>query len=161
MRRNALVAIALVTVLAAQEAWSQQAPSREPSERETLRGRGLTPAGVLLSSTLIGARVKTGEGKDLGEIDQLMIEPKTGQVSHVVLGLGGLAGVGEAKVVVGWKDIEVTADPSLPYRTIARVDQAVVERAPRWAGTEHRDPRAPAASPPTMPSVPGVPVPRY
>jgi len=153
--------------LAASGAWAQQAPSRQPAERETPRPAWDIPGNALLSSTVIGARVKNREGRDLGEIDQLVIDPRTGQVSHAVLGLGGLAGVGETKVVVDWKDIKLTADPSLPRSTIASVDQAVLERAPRWDRADDRGARkrGPSASPPTMPPVippvPGVPAPRY
>jgi len=175
MGMKRIVIIALVTALAAPVAWAQQAPSRQPAERETPRQALDVPAAALLSSSVIGARVKNREGKDLGEIDQLVIDPKTGQISHAILGLGGLAGVGETKVVVHWKALQLTADPSLPHRTIASVDQAAVERAPRWDRGEDRraQDRDPSASPPTVtpmprtpqtpgiPPTPGPPAPRY
>ena len=153
MRRTCFVILALLTALPLADAAAQQAPSARGSEPEASRQPVGAPSDVLLSSTVIGARVKNREGKDLGEVDQLLIEPKTGQVTHAVLGLGGLAGVGETKVVVDWTEIQFSADPSLPRRTIASVDQAAVERAPRWNVDESgaRE-RTPAASPPTSPT---------
>jgi sporulation protein YlmC with PRC-barrel domain len=161
MRRSSLVVIALVAALAVPEAWAQQAPSRRPAEREAPRATRDSPGDILLSSAVIGARVKNHEGKDLGEIDQLVIERRTGRVSHAVVGLGGLAGVGEAKVVVAWKNVRLAADPDRPQRTVASVDQSVLERAPRWMADDDRGAPDPSASPPIIPPVPGVPVPRY
>ena len=119
-----------------------------------------TPAPAsLLSRTVIGARVKNAEGKDLGEIDQLVIDLKSGQVSHAVIGVGGLAGVGETKVVVKWSDLRIQPDPNNPRRTITTVDQTVVDRAPRWdRRAEERDRVPPAASPTT--TIPPAPAPR-
>jgi hypothetical protein len=52
-------------------------------------------------------------------------------------------------------------DPSLPRRTVASVDAAVIERAPRLASTaEQRGPEPePSASPPTGLPGPGGPGP--
>ncbi len=126
MRGKRLVILALVAALGTTNVWGQQTPPRQPTEREGIVQNPLP------STTIIGARVKNSEGKDLGKVDRLLIDENTGQVSQVVLGLGGLAGVGESKVVVAWKDIRLKADPDLPYRTIASVEDAVIERAPRW-----------------------------
>src|SRR5918994_978065 len=54
---------------------------------------------------IIGTRIKSTDGKDLGEVDQLLID-RNGKVSHVVIGFGGVAGVGEKKVVVPWSDLK-------------------------------------------------------
>lgn len=161
MRPSWFAILTLLTALSVPDAWAQQAQSGQPAQREAPRKAWEAPGDVLLSSTVIGARVKTREGKDLGEIDQLVIDRKTGQVSHAVVGVGGLAGVGETKVVVRWKDMRLTADPKLPRRTIASVDQAVVEQAPRWNRAEERGDRSPSASPPIIPPAPAIPVPRY
>lgn len=152
MRGTSIVILALLASLVAGETAAQQ-PLRQPRERDTPGQAVHIQGDAVLSRTVIGARVKNREGKDLGEIDQLVIDPKTGRVSHVLLGLGGLAGVGERKVVVAWGDIRLMADPSLPHRTIASVDQAVIERAPRWDRREDRGAldRSPSASPPAPP----------
>jgi sporulation protein YlmC with PRC-barrel domain len=114
------------------------------------------PADTLLSARLIGARIKNADGKDLGEIDHLIINAKTGQISHAVIGVGGLAGIGESKRVVQWSDLRIQPDPVNPWRSVASIDQSVVDRAPLWpARAEGRDP-VPAASPPTTPASPGT-----
>jgi sporulation protein YlmC with PRC-barrel domain len=124
---------------------------------ETAHPKFTPPPASLLSRAVIGARVKNAEGKDLGEIDQLVIDLKSGQVSHAVIGVGGLAGVGETKVVVKWSDLRIQPDSANPRRTIATVDQAVVDRGPQWRADE-RDRVPPAASPTT--TIPPAPAPR-
>ena len=99
---------------------------------------------------IIGTRITNAEGKDIGEIDQLLID-RNGKVSHVVVGVGGVAGVGEKKVVVSWSDLKfapVTADK----KNAITMDPAKLERAPRYERSARSD-VAPAASPRTDPAV--------
>ena len=63
------------------------------------------PGGQLETKDIIGTRIKNPEGKDLGEIDELLID-RDGKVTHAVLGVGGLAGVAEKKVVVPWSALK-------------------------------------------------------
>src|SRR4029450_3217660 len=62
-------------------------------------------AGLHEPKDIIGTRIKRTRGRDLGESDQLLID-RNGKVSRVVIGLGGVAGVGEKKVVVPWSDLK-------------------------------------------------------
>lgn len=140
-------------------------PVAPAAERDADRSEWTVPGGTVMSTTLIGARVKNREGKDLGEVERLVIDPKRGRVSHVIVGLGGLAGVGETKVVLPWSAVVVGSDPSLPHRVIASVEQRAVDAAPRWVDPD-RQPRregVPSASPgsrlPRAPS-PAAPGPR-
>jgi sporulation protein YlmC with PRC-barrel domain len=99
---------------------------------------------------IIGTRIKSPDGKDLGEIDQLLIDTQTGKVSHVVIGMGGLAGVGEKKVVVPWSELKFAPAAEGKKNTIT-MDRAKLETAPRYdrrAGVE----RSPSASPATTSS---------
>jgi hypothetical protein len=112
----------------------------------------------IVSTSVIGARVLDTTGKDRGEIEQLLIEPSSGHVRYAVLGLGGLAGVGERKVVVKWSDLRLRPDDVNPRRTIASIDPAAIDRAALWKA--RTDPVAPipaAASPPTFPPGPVPP----
>jgi hypothetical protein len=85
--------------------------------------------------------------------------PPASLLSHAVIGVGGLAGVGETTVVVRWSDLRIQPDPTNPRRTITTVDQTVVDRAPRWdRRAEERDRVPPAASPTTIPPGPASPL---
>jgi sporulation protein YlmC with PRC-barrel domain len=135
---------------------SQIQPSQMPSEVQTSQrapGAGETgqsTQGAVESEQLIGARVKGAGGKDLGEIDAVIIGQSDGKVTHVIVGRGGLLGIGETKVVVPWSEVRLSWDRD--GRTpVVSMDESVLERAPRYerrrAGGDQTTP--PAASPST------------
>jgi sporulation protein YlmC with PRC-barrel domain len=103
-------------------------------------------SGQLDSKHLIGMKVNTPDGKHVGEIDQIIFNVKDGKVSHAVVGLGGVAGVGERQVVVPWNQVrlQMTRDHK---DMAATIDRAVLDSARRYAH-DARD-VAPAASPST------------
>src|SRR6266436_9906947 len=59
------------------------------------------------SKHLIGMKVNTPDDKHVGEIDQLIVNMRDGKVSHAIVGLGGIAGVGERHVVVPWSQVKI------------------------------------------------------
>jgi hypothetical protein len=73
--------------------------------------------------------VRNEQGRDVGEIDNLLIDTHTGRISHVVVAIGGFMGVGEKKVVVPWSDLTIESDGK---RSIATLPQGKLETAPRW-----------------------------
>jgi sporulation protein YlmC with PRC-barrel domain len=122
-----------------------QAPSRTTTQREVFKA----PEGVVDSSKLIGTKVRNAAGKDIGEIDYLLIDTKAGKVTHAVIGRGGVLGVAETKVVVPWSSINLTADASHRDRLVVTMDQSQLESAPRFDRREAGTDRTPAASPKT------------
>ena len=128
------------------------------SSDRTTTDRGAKPAkvertawtnteGLHDTKDLIGTRIKNAEGKDIGEIDALLIDPKEGKVSHAVVGLGGMLGVGEEQVVVKWSDLKMGAHQDGKKPTVT-MDKSVLDQAPKYA---KRSDRSPAASPTTTP----------
>lgn len=139
------------------EATAQQRDTQPPRDvqrnadrdRDQMRSAWTRPADVMESKKLIGARLKGADGKDLGEIDQLLVNQKDGQISHVVVGKGGIAGIGETKVVVPWSDLQVRWDRDTP---VVSIDATALERAQRYEARGVDRDRAPSASPSTRPS---------
>jgi sporulation protein YlmC with PRC-barrel domain len=129
------------------------APAERPADqpRPTPRDTFRSPQGVFESRHIVGMRVKDSLGKDLGEIDQLLIDSKDGKVTHAVVGLGGMLGIGERHVVVPWSDVKISADPSSRAdRPVINIDPAALARAPRYekrAAAAGRDSSPPSASP--------------
>jgi len=95
---------------------------------------------------VLGMRIKNEQGRDVGEIDNLLIDTPNGRISHVVVAVGGFMGVGEKKVVVPWSDLRIASDGK---NSVATLDQAKLESAPRWDRIVRgdREPGAPSASP--------------
>ncbi len=100
-------------------------------------------------------RIKNDLDKDIGTVENLLIDPKTGKVSQVVVGVGGVLGVGEKKVVVPWNDLKValTTDGKKP---VAKMNEAKLEAAPRYersaSAERDRSSSSPSASPNTTQS---------
>lgn len=140
-----------------------QPRSTPPMERDREPRTGWqAPEGVFEANKIVGTRVRSTDGRDLGEIDHLLVNTSDGEVSHVVIGRGGVAGIGETKIVVPWSQVRVSRDRD---GLVATVDASALAQAPRYEGkNQGRDrERPPAASPGTTPRMdrdrtqPGMP----
>jgi sporulation protein YlmC with PRC-barrel domain len=132
------------------EPGTQTRPSTGTSTR-TERQAWAPQSGAMEASRIIGTKIKNDQGRDVGEIDQLIVNPSDGQVTHLVLGGGGVLGVGEQKVVVQWDDVRFQPDPNNRDRMVAMIEQSKIDAAPRYEARRDRD-TPPAASPSTSPS---------
>jgi hypothetical protein len=142
-----LLAGFVAVLLAAPLAVSAQTTPADKTARDTKAPAWRNDAGLHETKDIIGTRIKNAEGKDIGEIDQLLID-RNGKVSHAVIGLGGFAGIGEKKVVVPWSDLKF-APVSAGKKSSITMDQSTLESAPHYERTAV----APAASPSTRPTV--------
>ena len=150
--KKVLVGIAALIVATPLVASAQTRPSDRPTTDGTTKQRDTRPAwkaegSVVESRDLIGTRIKNAEGKDIGEIDSLIVDPQNGRISHVVIGVGGLMGVGEKKVVVPWSEVKMASATSGRKPAIT-MDQAKLESAPRYERSARAE-RTPSASPAT------------
>jgi sporulation protein YlmC with PRC-barrel domain len=146
-------AVASLGLAPAAFAQTDRSPSTSPPARspeparpaEKARDTFKAPDGVMESKVIIGTRVKDSAGKDLGEIDQLLID-KGGKITHAVIGQGGLVGIGETHVVVPWSSVNLRMDPDNRDKMIASMERSTLDSAPRYdrraAGADR-----PAASP--------------
>ncbi len=102
------------TVGAAPDATSPRvaADTRATAPR-TDAARTASPAagavGVVGASSLVGLDIKNAAGDTIGEIKDVVLDG-SGQVSKVMFGTGGVLGLGERVVPVGWDQIRVTRD---------------------------------------------------
>ena len=152
---GAVASLSLAPVAFAQ---SDRAPGSSPRGASDKAPRAVfkAPDGVMESSKVIGTKVRNSAGKDLGEIDQVLIDTKTGKITHAVIGRGGVLGVGETQVVVPWSDVNLKVDVDNRDRMMVTMEQATLDAAPRYdrraAGTDR-----PAASPRTDEKRTGAP----
>jgi sporulation protein YlmC with PRC-barrel domain len=127
---------------------TETTPRKDSARSEAKRQAWMPEANAVESNKLVGMKVKTEAGKDIGEIDKLIVDHASGKITHVVLGKGGVLGVGEQKLVLAWSDVKVQRDGA-GNRMVAVVEQAKLDSAPRY---EARRDSAPAASPASSPS---------
>lgn len=64
--------------------------------------------GVLKASDVIGMKVESTEGKNLGKIKDLVLDPAEGDVQYAVLDFGGFLGIKDKYFIVPWQAITFT-----------------------------------------------------
>jgi sporulation protein YlmC with PRC-barrel domain len=83
---------------------------------------------MLDASAVIGSTVRSNDGKDIGKVSRLMIDPREGRVNTVVIGIGGTMGVGEKLVSVPWNSVRIGQDNG---KMIVTVEQGLLEQVPK------------------------------
>ncbi len=79
--------------------------NRDQSRMQNRGYMGSTPDKGMHASNLIGTSVKTTDDEEVGSINDLIID-KDGQVVAIVVGVGGILGMGEKNVAIGWDDVK-------------------------------------------------------
>ena len=103
-----------------QPAASQTPSSPSPSSSSA-------SSGVLVdTSSVIGATVRA-QGKDIGKVERLMMDPKDGRVRTVVVQQGGTLGMGGKSVSVPWESVKVAQDGG---KIVVTAEQQMLEQAP-------------------------------
>ena len=140
MRRSVTLLLALSCVSVWCVAASAQQPS--PSTGHLLVG----------SDSLVGTTVRTPDGRDVGKVSRLMIDPSDGRIMAVELSTGGTLGMGGHTLSVPWSTVKVGQDQGKVIVTLSQM----LDTAPKAERERPRD-NAPAASPPT--ATPPAPAP--
>ncbi len=102
------------------------------TERDTLgMYRGGADAGpgpeLMGADTLIGNDVYNLQDDDLGDIKEIMLDMRSGQVAYAVLSLGGFLGMGEKLFAVPWSALTLDTENK---RFLLSVDKDRLESAP-------------------------------
>lgn len=83
--------------------------------------------GVLVdANSIVGATVRA-QGKDVGKVERLMIDPKDGRVRTVVVQQGGTLGMGGKSVSMPWESVKVGQDGD---KIVVTAEQQMLEQAP-------------------------------
>jgi len=79
-------------------------------------------SGLLKASNLIGKRVQSTEGKKLGDVKDLVINPVEGDIQYVVLDFGGFLGLGDKYFAVPWDALQLTEDQKAVVLDVSKKD---------------------------------------
>ncbi|ANW00895.1 hypothetical protein LMTR13_12645 [Bradyrhizobium icense] len=74
-----------------------------------------------------GTQLRNTQDKRLGSIHDVVVDPQSGQISHVIVARGGFLGFGENHVIVPWQALRATPDLNL---FVLNVRDQVMEQAP-------------------------------
>ena len=91
---------------------------------------------LLAASEVKGARVINVQNEDIGDIDELLIEPTTGQVRFAVVSVGGFLGLGSTRVAVPWPALQITRENGR-VRYMLDATKERLEKAPRVEGKNY------------------------
>ena len=109
------------------------APSSIPVDGARLSGadapRGSAGPGpfVMAAETLAGDSVVNRDGEDLGTLEHIMIDVRSGRVAYAVLSFGGFLGMGDKLFAIPWSALRI--DPP-NHRFILDVDKETLKNAP-------------------------------
>jgi sporulation protein YlmC with PRC-barrel domain len=110
------------------------------------------PGGLIQGDWLKRRAIKDEQGRELGKIEEVWLDPKDGRVKEVVVSVGGFLGIGEKHRILPWQDVQVTWENQ---DLVVRVSEPALRRA-RLAEESQREAgdggRQPAASPGSRPA---------
>ena len=110
----------LMTALPIASAVAQQ-PAAPTSSQAILVG----------SDSLVGGTVRDNEGRDIGKVSRLMIDPNDGRITSIVIATGGTLGVGSNTISIPWSSVKIGQDRG---KVIVTASQTL-ESAPARAST--------------------------
>ena len=93
-------------------------------------------ATLLAISEIKGARVINFQNQDVGEIDELLIDPDSGQIRFAVVSVGGFLGLGSTRVAVPWQALQITRENGR-VRYMLDATKERLEKAPRVEGKNY------------------------
>ena len=136
--KKLVIAVALVTGMAlasgagAQSSSTSSSPasgagSTDSSSASQAPSSSSAQTGVLVdANSIIGATVRV-QGKDVGKVERLMVDPKDGRVRTVVVQQGGTLGMGGKSVSMPWESVRVGQDGD---RIVVTAEQQMLEQVP-------------------------------
>jgi sporulation protein YlmC with PRC-barrel domain len=82
-----------------------------------------------LATGVMNNRVRNSAGEDLGKIEDLVIDPRSGNIDYAILSFGGVLGMGNKLFPIPWSAISIA--PSRDY-SIVDIDKESLRRAPSF-----------------------------
>jgi hypothetical protein len=77
--------------------------------------------------------VRDSQGKDVGSVSKLMIDPAQGKVTSVLIRRGGTLGMGAKEMAVPWNAVQIKRDQN--QKMVVTLQQPLLEEAPQPAAS--------------------------
>jgi sporulation protein YlmC with PRC-barrel domain len=98
--------------------------------------------GAIRTTDLVGSDLRNAEDRDLGEIDNVVVSPQSGQIEYVVVTRGGFLGLGQDRIAVPWNHLRVTPGMSsfvLPVSEDATDNAPTIDDRPTAEGIQQSE----------------------
>ena len=97
--------------------------------------------GLLSAESIMSDSIKNAEGKDLGNVKELMLNPDSGKIDYAVLSFGGFLGMGDKYFAVPWDAMEVDRDSkvmrlNMPKERLEKMEGFDKDNWPDFANPE-------------------------
>ncbi|WP_162914957.1 PRC-barrel domain-containing protein, partial [Desertibaculum subflavum] len=89
------------------------------------------PVGTIGAATLVGVDVKNSNGENIGEIKDVVVDG-SGKATSIMLGTGGVLGLGERTVPVGWDQIRIMSDDAGKLQATTSLTKEQIEAMPEY-----------------------------
>jgi sporulation protein YlmC with PRC-barrel domain len=149
MNRFVVYVVAVVAVgalpLGGAIAQQQQQPGQQQQSPAGATGGAGQQVGIAIASdSLLGTTVKNQQGKDIGKISKLMIDPNEGKVTSVIISSGGTLGMGGKEMSLPWDALKLQRGQD--QQLVVTMQREMLDQAPQ---AEPRQGGQPSASPPS------------
>jgi sporulation protein YlmC with PRC-barrel domain len=129
----AAVAALVATAVVAQQAGTQQQRQRQAQQNQVERQPTL-PAGqdekshkmIVRASEIIGMDVRNNADENLGSIEDLALDPNSGEVKYAAVSMGGFLGVGDKLFAVPWAALECRPVEGATVEPGEKVDRVAI-----------------------------------
>jgi len=89
-----------------------------------------SPQAILVGSdSLVGGTVRDNEGRDIGKVSRLMIDPSDGRITSIIIATGGTLGVGSNTISVPWSSVKIGQDRGKVIVTASQTLESAPGRA--------------------------------
>jgi sporulation protein YlmC with PRC-barrel domain len=129
----ALAAIAVCFSISSLDVFSDDAPKKSAPARKVPAAvaEAKSIEGVVVrASSIVGMPVKNPEDKDLGKVEDVVIDMETGSVRYVAISFGGFLRVGDKLFAVPFRTLRVQHEPaSKKAHFVLDIDKTTLEKA--------------------------------
>ncbi|MBI5164684.1 MAG: PRC-barrel domain-containing protein [Magnetospirillum sp.] len=130
------VALALTGPALAQQAQSPSDDRAQSRSSQDIDDRPLNQLSMAQADKIQGAKVHSPQGETIGDIRDLVVDMKSGQVAFAIVGVGGFLGVGEKNVAVPWERLQAANQPET---FTLNADRQTLAQAPSLPADEALD----------------------
>jgi sporulation protein YlmC with PRC-barrel domain len=115
---------------------NRNAPSDRLTTSDNRSERKTGVSDVHKASSIVGMKVKNQSDEVLGNVEDLVLDMKSGKISYAVLGVGGFLGIGEKYIAVPPSAFSMGIDEKT---LVLNADKAKIQAAPGFAKTNWPD----------------------
>jgi len=90
---------------------------------------------------ITGTNVKSPDGETIGDINDVIVDGETGELTAAVLSVGGFLGIGSKQIAVDWSKLKIDYDANEISSDLTREE---ADAAPEYAFRDQEQPPAPA-----------------